>query len=655
VRPRLAWIARASLLSCVALVALPSGATASQHTIARSVAQRGAERAHATSTAVTQESAPAGFRGAGNVSCAPGHPKVNKVGATCSAVDAYTPDNFDMSVFAREAQALRVPVGMPVSVQFYNTNCYANPPITIAIRYAGRGATVQDPTRDAKIVATGVTIPPTAPQQYSPSFTFRMPNVGQASRRGYFSVVLDFSGTLQKCDVISVVAGDFVIQGGTSPCAERVNGTRSLSSTSTPAAGPCPLTVHLVALEQPSKAGLSYAPHPRHLAAFSAQLGGPKTIMGVTLTKECLSGCADLLVTVTDPTKRDKHGRPLAVKGASVSASVTPLVANTTQAAGAPSPEAVPTYPSGGAKAREGYLCEALDPANCGTYIAGMKTDAAGHVLLRYWAPGLIFTATTRITADARIRGAGGACGCTLGTRFGTWTIDPFTVEKHLIYSEQGPFDFGNAQALAEWTKPGGVIALVKNPVFQKAIEVALKGVEALEPIGLAAEAAQSVVEMDEAQKEEAGFAALILTIAHNNPLHPFGLGSGSDNGEPSRLFDPAFEELLLAKNTGLLWRYGHALSEAGVLRDDQLVKLEVYEISYCQQGGDCGPGYYVGDTTTTRLTGIHPYLFLVLRSEDLPNPHVFGGPHPTFAGAVFVPYNAEAWMSNQFGGRPAP
>ena len=207
------------------------------------------------------------------------------------------PDNFDITVFAREAAALKAPVGAPVSVQFYNANCYASPAIRMFIRYAKRGATAQEPTRDATI-APAVTIPSTPADQYSPVLSFRMPDVGQASRNGYFSVVVDFTGTLQRCDVTSVVLGDFVITGGASPCAT-VNGTRSLSSAKV-SASECPLVVTVTPL--------------RGTSGLRLKDVGPAFMDG---TYTCFSGCIGLLVHVTNPGDGNKP-----VENATVVASV---------------------------------------------------------------------------------------------------------------------------------------------------------------------------------------------------------------------------------------------------------------------------------------------------------------------------------------------
>jgi hypothetical protein len=64
-------------------------------------------------------------------------------------------------------------------------------------------------------------------------------------------------------------------------------------------------------------------------------------------------------------------------------------------------------------------------------------------------------------------------------------------------------------------------------------------------------------------------------------------------------------------------------------------VHLTAFEVSYCQQGKECGPGYH-------DRKGITPYLDLELTSsthDDVVFP---------FTQAV-TPYNARAWMTTQF------
>ncbi|MGO9971507.1 MAG: hypothetical protein ACLP01_01490 [Solirubrobacteraceae bacterium] len=69
---------------------------------------------------------------------------------------------------------------------------------------------------------------------------------------------------------------------------------------------------------------------------------------------------------------------------------------------------------------------------------------------------------------------------------------------------------------------------------------------------------------------------------------------------------------------------------------------LRVYEVSYCQQGLDCGPGYQGLAPAHHGADGIQPYLYFEFTAD--------AGGYLPFADSFITPYNAEAWLFSQFG-----
>ena len=97
----------------------------------------------------------------------------------------------------------------------------------------------------------------------------------------------------------------------------------------------------------------------------------------------------------------------------------------------------------------------------------------------------------------------------------------------------------------------------------------------------------------------------------------------------------------------GLTWQYGQELVKLPRIKTQQM-HLRIFEVSYCEQGQECGPGY--SGLLTHRYDGIHPYLYIEFHADRAP---LRGerGTQGVYSKSFIVPYNAEAWMRSQFGG----
>jgi hypothetical protein len=278
----------------------------------------------------------------------------------------------------------------------------------------------------------------------------------------------------------------------------------------------CPLKVVVKRIE-PLTSGLAvHSPHfEQYPVDFTA--AKPNTWLasaGGASTYQCQSGCTELLVTVTDPTT----GKP--VDDASITASVDNLTPEYTNipgtistATGNGSPEDVPTVAAG-----DQLLCDTnhvgRDNPGCGATLTGVKTDYSGEAVLRYYAPGVIATASTDLkvsaTANSCIPGA-----CRL--RKGEAKPMRLTVKAHLLYAASPTLSTAQEEELAAWA--GGSSVFTKflklgaggfktykyvlktlNYLGVHAKEVAelLEGVEKAEPIGALFEVGEKLNALNE-------------------------------------------------------------------------------------------------------------------------------------------------------------
>jgi hypothetical protein len=344
---------------------------------------------------------------------------------------------------------------------------------------------------------------------------------------------------------------------------------------------------------------------------------------------KCLSGCEDLLITVTDPSN---HNRP--VPNAVVSASVTGvgdkyLKPNTT-----------------------GYFCSVIQPNRCGTprYITGLRTNTSGRLALTYWAPGIVSKQGATITVRASEPCSQSACP----RKKKTGTADKkVTVMPNIIYQAEATLDESEVKALAKWAE-SKILELAIHHSIEEILDHSLSALalaeklaeETADKIGEGAERVSGVIEVADlinGLRLEYGFMALFL-----DKFKLSGIGLGRPREQPT--VDGAPSSLLIgdlaADGTpplhlgakGLMYRYGEHL---GFLEEEhelhpQQIHLYVYEVSDCRQGGDCAPEYL-------GRTGIEPALYIELESTDTAG-------EQSFRQAFEIPYNAHAWMLTQKG-----
>lgn len=353
----------------------------------------------------------------------------------------------------------------------------------------------------------------------------------------------------------------------------------------------------------------------------------------------CLSGCTNLQVTVTQPDGE-------AVPGAEVSASMKLL-----------SPGRLAPYPSGQAS-DQGHLCQTSQPANCGQSVGGLKTDSLGQAQLLYWAPGLISTQKVKITATATAQ----CPECLGGQGTGEATHD-LTVQPYLIYEHDTTLgrDSDVSRAFADWWKDDGFISAssLKKSGVEKVLSDALKalGRDADLPLTVAMEVHDLATHTGQEQ-------AITQLFDEQMGLSPFGLASTSPQ---TPWMTGAYTELIGGKpgsvlvvfkygKPGLVLRYGKQLQYPDL---QEIMKLRVYEVSYCQQGAVCGPG---GPTdgaplkhplSSVTVDGIHPYLYFFFEGQEPARlaypqePAELG--HP-FRDAFVIPYEPGYWMAEQQG-----
>jgi hypothetical protein len=368
-----------------------------------------------------------------------------------------------------------------------------------------------------------------------------------------------------------------------------------------------------------------------------------------TSSEACQSGCTDLTVTVTDPSNRNKP-----VSGAEVIASVQPITAG------------LAPYPAG-VHPGEGYLCNGrlvASASRCGNGSREVTdhTDDKGQIKLRYWAPGVLKPEQVLLTVKAKL-----PCretSCPAGLKQGeltpnpTLTVNPNVVIGTLKVAKVAELDPEEARDLGDWTKDSSLKRLkefianhTEEEVLTTAIKVAFEK-EAEGPIAIAA----LIKELTAVNKEEIGFMSLLLNKL-NVRLRGLGIDTPNVVPQPGPLPGNPFLREVAADDGpftiddgGLTWQYGKELAQLPRIKT-QTLHLRVYEVSYCQQGEECGPGY--SGVLKHRYDGIHPYLYFDFHADRAPLVHE--GERNTVQGvyskSFIVPYNAEAWMRAQFGG----
>ncbi len=327
--------------------------------------------------------------------------------------------------------------------------------------------------------------------------------------------------------------------------------------------------------------------------------------------QKCMSGCANVLVTVLDSLTHQP------VEGATVTASVDPIpkldLENTA------SQSAVSEFL---AKDNE-FLCLQADRAPgvpqspCGTELSsGLTTNRLGHVYLVYWAPGLVDTAQTTLNVSAAKQTClQGACAF----KGGTANPARLVVRPYLIYQHTGTLAAPEVGLLVEFAQePNTIVAdMALDNYAEHLLKSALKALALFQKhaasiaasSGLVVAIAVHVVEAFKKYGEQLG---LIATLLEAEDLSTLGLGE-----EPYATSVPldassAFTGRILSGlgnipvpglpktgPTGILWSDALALNEqqkrvgTGFATRPESIDLKVYEISHCDESYPvCGPGY---------------------------------------------------------------
>ncbi len=187
----------------------------------------------------------------------------------------------------------------------------------------------------------------------------------------------------------------------------------------TPGGASCPLKV-LVSVLEPIRSGLARDtndPSEGSVNFTVPSYSASGSVYGEAgeASQKCMSGCANLLVSVIDP----KRHKP--VKGANVTVSVDPV-----------------DFVKGGGHE---FLCTNSDPTKlrCGaTALSGLTTDANGQLHLIYWAPSVIQVEKTTLTVNARAPSY---------PRPGTATTQ-LTINPNVIYDKLGTFSAAEVTSL---------------------------------------------------------------------------------------------------------------------------------------------------------------------------------------------------------------
>jgi hypothetical protein len=397
--------------------------------------------------------------------------------------------------------------------------------------------------------------------------------------------------------------------------------------------GPCDLSVKIQVLE-PVRSGLavhSLKPYQFYPVDFRE----PKN----STTFVCRSGCADVLVTVTD---KQTH---MPVQGAKVKAALG----------------AIAHVVSG-----EQFLCGPT--SRCGKAISDQTTDASGQVLLTYWVPGVTEQTSAKLRVTATVTCSPTACPARKKQGTGKKTL---TIKPYLIYQHAGDLTANEADTVAEWAHGTKLFTkfLKATPFAEKivafsagfleglelsaeSVTKALAAIEVAEPVVGPVVAATELYNTYTELSEREELLALFLEV---NDLNPAGIG-----GVPFAAFgspmSPLFQNYIANAGTflpfsigagGLMWKYAQTLASLKKHHDpafgSQSTELKVYEISHCEPDlGSCGPGYgnVIGTDTVTN-PGIKPQLYIEFKAQHNEFTHAF-------TTSFTIPYNAVVWAEVQ-------
>ncbi len=401
-----------------------------------------------------------------------------------------------------------------------------------------------------------------------------------------------------------------------------------------PSAAGCPLRVAIKRLDG-DKSGLSDV------------LDSPEFMND---SGKCESGCSDLKITVTDPANGN---RP--VPNAKITASVSAIPDGDLPK---PNHGNLPGFPSG-ADPGSGYLCAetssfATTSPGCGTgrLIKGLTTDSQGNADLRYWAPGIVTADSPKVKVIARETCT--ATQCSAKQKVGHQSI-VVKISPNVIYKADGKLTLKEADELAEWTSRFGIgVKFFASQGFEKGAEALVEHLvedeEQAEKISSTVSGVLSVAEFAHAVWEQQLALAEFL-----EPLGLSGTGLGRPPDDPTVSAVPGspFLSAVDADGTppfhvghkGLMWSLGETLLFRKEAKDGtfgaQFTHVDVYEVSFCERNGKCGPGYH-GET------GIKPFLYFDFSSKRNDFAHVY-------QAEFVVPYNAAAWFLTQKNLRQLP
>ncbi|MGO9975968.1 MAG: hypothetical protein ACLP01_24835 [Solirubrobacteraceae bacterium] len=201
--------------------------------------------------------------------------------------------------------------------------------------------------------------------------------------------------------------------------------------------GGCKLSVKIMA-PKTVRSGLAIYQH----FATSEQ---SKAFFILPESSQCASGCANVVVSVTDP---KTHA---AVEDATVNVSVSQL--------------------SG--VAGDGYLCTDGRAPKCGRYLFDLATNEQGQVPLLYWAPSVVYNGHS-VTLNATAKEACSAASCPARVRNGAAKPVHLAVKRYLIYAKTASMSEEKAEELAAWA--GGTSVLAKLGGIMSATSLIEKG-----------------------------------------------------------------------------------------------------------------------------------------------------------------------------------
>lgn len=350
---------------------------------------------------------------------------------------------------------------------------------------------------------------------------------------------------------------------------------------------------------------------------------------------DCLSGCENITVTVTDhKTGKAPDG------GASVSVGVTPI----------PTSKVAP-YPKG-FQADQGHICLLSNPSDCGTTLQDLPTASNGVLNLIYWAPGVIDDDTVKLTVTAE-----DACStsvCHTSRQFGKAHTSIHLIPQKIIDTAGKPLGPDETTALVDWAEEDGDIKFKEDgdgEVRQTAVESVLHtaldyGAEAFEieiPGGFVLVTGQmlnSIRPKLEPLTTRLGQEQAVTSLF----AEPFGLHTDGLGAVDALALDRRFVDAIANQN-GLMRKF------AEFVRDEREHKgggheynthLTVDEVSYCETETVCGPG--------ASTPGVQPFLYILFQATG---PSTSNHNETHFEGSVVVPYYAALFDVAQFGGQP--